>query len=154
MPVEIPDRQPVGQRIDFSVVSGLGAQRVEIRHQMSADAESVDQPGDCRALDDIDGEFRSGGSRSLVRRPLDAGVGNVECLENLVVKVLVAIEQRLHGAEKETGFGALNNAVIVGTGHRHHFADAERCDDVGGHAAIFRRVIHRAHGDDGALSGH
>ncbi len=62
MPVEIPDRQPVRQRIELGVVGRLGAQRIEIGHQMPAHTEGVDQPGDRRALDDIDRGFRPTGA--------------------------------------------------------------------------------------------
>ena len=86
-------------------------------------------------------------------RPFDRSVRDAQSFENLLVKVLFAIEERLHRAEEQAGFGALNDAVIVGAGDRHHLADTERSDHVGRGAAIFGRVIHCADGDDCALSG-
>ena len=67
---------------------------------------------------------------AFVRRPLHRIIRNAQGFEDFFVEVVVAIEQRLHRAEEHAGFRALNNAVIVGAGHRHHFADAERGDDV------------------------
>ncbi len=54
--------------------------------------------------------------------------------------------------EEHAGFGALDDAVVVGAGHRHHFADAERDNLFLRDAAVFGGVIHGADGDDGALA--
>ena len=97
------------------------------------------------------GRPRSG---TLSASPLHRRIGNVQRVENLLVEVFFAIEQRLQCAEEHAGFRALNDAVIVGAGHRHDFADAERCDGLGRNAAIFGGIIHRADCDDCALSGH
>ena len=46
-------------------------------------------------------------------------------LEDLVVEAVVALQQGLELAEEHARFRALDDAVVVGAGHRHHLADAE-----------------------------
>ena len=52
--VEIPDRQAVGQRIEFGIPCGLIAERIEIGHEMAPDAERINKVNDGGVFDDLD----------------------------------------------------------------------------------------------------
>jgi len=49
---------------------------------------------------------------------------HLEVIEYLLIETVVTIQQGLHFAEEHAGFGALNDAVIVGASEHHHLADA------------------------------
>src|SRR5436305_12248167 len=79
---------------------------------------------------------------------------NGEVGVNLVVERVFAFEQRLHLRQEQSRLGALDHTMIVGAGHRHDLAEAQRNTAVFRHTAIFRRVTDGAGSDNGALSGH
>ena len=61
-----------------------------------------------------------------IRLPMHRLVRDFQVRENLLVKPVFAFEQRLQAAQKHARFRALNHAVIVGAGHRHHLAEAQQ----------------------------
>ena len=152
--VEIPDGEAVGLRVEFGMVAGFGAQRVEIGDQVAAHAVGVDHLHDPRFLGDL-GVARGvhAGQRGLaVGLPAHRHVRHAQVVEDLFVEAVLAVEQGLHAAQEHAGFRALNDAVIVGAGERHHLADAEHGARLVGGAQVFGRVIDGAGGDDGALA--
>ena len=154
--VEVPDGEAVGGGVELGVVAGLGAERIEIGDQVAAHAVGVDQLDDAGFLGDF-GVARGGdaGQGGLaVGLPAHGLVRHAEVVENLVVEAVVAVEQRLHASQEHARFGALDDAVIVGAGERHHLADAEHGAGLFGGALVFGRVVDGAGGDDGALAGH
>src|SRR5580698_4452854 len=56
--VEIPDGEPVSERVEFGIVSRFVTQRIEIGHQVATHAESVDEANGRRFLDHFHGRFR------------------------------------------------------------------------------------------------
>jgi len=62
-------------------------------------------------------------------------VRHLEVIEYLLIETVVTIQQGLHFAEEHAGFGALNDAVIVGASEHHHLADAEHG------AGLIRRTL-------------
>src|ERR1035437_3673659 len=154
--VQIPDGEAVGFGVEFGVVAGFGAQRVEIGDQVAAHAVGVDHLHDPGFLGDL-GVARgvhAGQGGFAVGLPAHRLVRHAKVGEYLFVEPVLAIEQGLHAAQEHAGFGALYDAVIVGAGERHHFADAQHGARLAGGAEVFGGVTDSAGGDDGALADH
>src|ERR1019366_3907815 len=154
--VQIPDGEAVGFGVEFGVVAGFGAQRVEIGDQVAAHAVGVDHLHDPGFLGDL-GVARgvhAGQGGFAVGLPAHRLVRHAKVGEYLFVEPVLAIEQGLHAAQEHAGFGALYDAVIVGAGERHHFADAQHGARLAGGAEVFGGVTDGAGGDDGALADH
>ena len=71
-----------------------------------------------------------------------------------LVEAVLALQQLLDPAQERARLGALDDAVVVGRGHRHHLRDPELLDPVGGGVRPLGRVGDRAGGDDRPLAGH
>ena len=67
----------------------------------------------------------AGQQRLPVGLPVHRLVRHAQVVENLFVEAVLAVQQRLQLAQERARFGALNDAVIVGAGERHHLADAQ-----------------------------
>ena len=68
--------------------------------------------------------------------------------------VFFTLQQALQLAEEGAAFGTLDDAVIVGTGDRHHLAEAEHGAHFRRDAHEFGREVHGAGGDDATLARH
>ncbi len=80
-------------------------------------------------------------------RGLEAEVGG-----DRLVEAVLALQQFLDPAQEGARLGALDDAVVVGRGQRHHFRDAELLDPFRRGVPPLRRVGDRAGGDDRALA--
>ncbi len=78
----------------------------------------------------------------------------LQALRDRVVKVIFALEEMIERGEEAPRLRALNDPVIVGTGHGHHFAHAQLAQLVLGHGAELDRIADRADRDDAALARH
>ena len=83
------------------------------------------------------------------RRGVDAEVGG-----DRLVEAVLALQQLLDAAQEGARLGALDDAVVVGRGQRHHLGDAELAEPVGAGVRPLGRVGDRAGGDDRALAAH
>ena len=90
---------------------------------------------------------RRGGGR---RRRGQRREVRAELVEELVVEVVLALQVLLDDLQEAPGLGALDDAVVVGRGHRHDLLGADHLPD-GGEPD---RVADRAGRDDRALAGH
>ena len=100
---------------------------------------------------------RGGERRGRGRRGCAVGddVGaDLERLGDRLVEVVLALEQLVDAAQERARLGALDDAVVVGRGHRHHLRDAERLDLVGRRVLPLDRIGDRPGGDDRPLAGH
>ncbi len=88
-----------------------------------------------------------GGVGVADHRGLEAEIGG-----NRLVEAVLALQQLLDPAQEGARLGALDDAVVVGRGQRHHFADAELLDPFRRGVPPLRRVGDRAGGDDRALA--
>ena len=150
--IEVPDREAVGGGVELARGQRLlPAQRVEVGHQVTANAVHADQLGDRHLL----GEHRLFAiDREGVRAPLDRLVGHVERLEHVFVEVVFAEEQLVDPLEEETGFGTLDDAVVVGARDRDDLADAERAEIATVGSFELCRIVDAADADDHGLAGH
>ena len=74
--------------------------------------------------------------------------------EDALVEAVAARELGIHEGQEAARCRALDDAVIVGGREEHRLADAEGGQALGGHAAVFRRVVGGAHANDEALADH
>ena len=150
--VEVPDREPVGGRVELDRHVGLlPAERVEVGDQVAAHAVDADEVGDRHlllehrllAVDGVD-----------VAPPLHGLVGHAEGAEHLVVEAVGAEQQLLDPLEEQARLGALDDPVVVGGADRDDLRHAEvgERDRVGG--LPLRGVVEAADADDEALAGH
>ncbi len=135
--------------------SGCGgrwrAQRIDVGDQVPSLAPRVIRRATAACFMGSRIDHRRGG---LVRLPTEGADGNIQVRENAVVEAVFAFQQRLQPRQEQARLRALDHAMIVGAGDRHHLAQAQRGAHVFRHAAIFGRIIDRAGGDDRALSRH
>ena len=137
-----------GVRLRFSgcerrVALGLGAERVEVGGEVAVGAVALEQRG--RRLDRLQQLFvdlarrrrrrrRRGGAPSggaeaeagwaeAIGGGVDAEVGG-----DRLVEAVLALQQLLDPAQEGARLGALDDAVVVGRGQRHHLRDAELLD--------------------------
>ena len=147
--VEVPQREAVRRGVEVGVAALLVLQRVGVGHEVTADPERVDELQHAGLTVDVvvvaDGD---------VLGPADRLVRDAQGLEDLVVEALAADEQLVHALEELAGLRALDDAVVVGGGQRHHLADRHLRERVLGRTLELRRVLHRADADDDALAGH
>ena len=152
LPVEVPDRQPVRQRVELAGHRRfLPAQRVEVGDEVAAHPVDADQRGDLHlllqhrlfAVDRVD-----------VGPPAHRLVRHVEGGEDVVVEAVLTEQQLVDPLQEQPALGALDDAVVVGAGDRDDLADPERAE-VGPVGALeLGRVVDRADADDHALAGH
>ena len=74
------------------------------------------------------------GAGVAVDLPAHRLVGHAHRLEEVVVEAVGAGEEGGHPAQEQARLGALDDAVVVGRGERHHLAEAE----LGQHARVGR----------------
>ena len=122
-----------GRRLHRLQELGLGA---------GADGRGVVAGGDAR---------RRGGGRVGVGDGL--GV-DAELLGDRLVEAVLALEQLVDAAQERAGLCALNDAVVIGRGHRHRLGDAERPDPVLRRVGPLGGVGEGAAGDDRPLAAH
>uniref|UniRef100_E6Q3Q8 Uncharacterized protein n=1 Tax=mine drainage metagenome TaxID=410659 RepID=E6Q3Q8_9ZZZZ len=123
-------RKPVGCGIERFISRRRRAERIEIRSEVPVRAIRRD---DCGGSGDAAHHFvrrRTRGSacnrHRRLRTELRGGAGNErERRERAFVKFALALQQAIDASQKFTRLRALDDAVIVGVGHLHHFADAE-----------------------------
>ena len=111
LPLEVPDRQPVRQRVELLGHDRLlPAERVEVGDEVAADAVDADQRGDLHlllqhrlfAVDRVD-----------VGAPAHRLVRHVEGGEHVVVEAVLAEQQLVHPLQEQAALGALDDAVVV-----------------------------------------
>ena len=153
---QVPDGEPVGQRVELGVdVRRLRVQRVEVGDEVAAHPVHVDERLHMHLLHEaLVLSFVAAGAGIAVDLPADGLVRHAHRLEQRVVEPVGAREKSGHPAQEQAGLGALNDAMVVGGGDRHHLAEAQ----LGQHARVRRlepgRIAERPDPDDGALAGH
>ena len=136
-------------------VGRLGVERVEVGDQVAAHPVHVDERLHAHLLDQALVLALVGAVAGVgVHLPAHRLVGHAHRLEQVVVEAVGPGEERGHPGQEEARLGALDDAVVVGGGERHHLAQAE----LGQHPRVGRleagRVAERADADDGALARH
>ena len=150
--VEVPDREPVGGRVELGVhVRLFGRQRVEVGDEVAPHPVHVDEGVHLHLLL----ELRVLAPRGVhVGAPLHRLVGHAERVEDVDVEVVLAHEQLVDALEEEARLGTLDDAVVVGGADGEHLRHAE----VGQHRLVggleLDGEVERADTDDGALPGH
>ena len=150
--VEVPDRQPVGERVELDRHHRvLPAQRVEVGDEMAANPVDANQRGDLHlllqhrlfAVDRVD-----------VGMPLDGLVGHVQGREDRLVEAVLAEQQLVDLLEEQPALGALDDAVVVRARDRDDLGDAQRREVLAVGALELGRVVDAADADDDPLAGH
>ena len=145
-------------RIEVGMHGPGGAQRIDVRDQVAAHAIGVDQVRDGRFLVRIAAGQRCRGSAMAMQTPrgsacsLTGRYDMPEFVEDRLVELVRAVQQRVEAAEEPAGFRALDDAVVVGAGDHHHLADAHLSAHLRRRARVLGGIIHGAGGDDGALA--
>ena len=147
--VEVPE----GEAVTGDLEVGMGAlfvfQRVDVRHEVSAHAERVDELLHPSGLSHLVAEVHMD-----VTCPVDRIVGDSQVGEDLLVEIALADEQLVHLLEELAGAGTLDDAVVVGGGERDRLADAQIGECRERHALELGGVFEGACPDDGARSPH
>ena len=152
LPIEVPDGESVGRRIELRVQMGLLArQRVEVGDEVAADPVHVHELLDLHLLVEHGG-FAVDGVH--VATPLDGLVGHPDRAEDLLVEVVLAHQQLVDPLQEEPRLGALDDAVVVGRGDRHDLRHAEVGEHGRVRALVLGRVAQAAHAHDQALTRH
>ena len=155
-----------GGGLERGVADRLGSERVEARGEVAVHALCLHQRGG--RLDRLEQRRvhtgfsrRGGGGRNRLRgrdrrrswRALGAR-GHAHGREDGVVEAVLALQQLVDAAQERAGLRTLDDAVVVGRGHRHDLLDAE----LGQPSRVDRgesgRVADGARGHDRALAGH
>ncbi len=152
--IEIPDRQPVVLERELRGALRNKLQRVQVGHPRAAGAVGVDEFEDPRLFFDglecpVCEHRRIGVARRVVGQ-----IGALRAREELVVEALVCLEQPVEICEQLTRLRTLNDAVVVGAGHRHDLGDAEFGHDLGRGEGVAGGPSDRAGGEDQALARH
>ena len=148
-------RQAERSGVERRVALRLAPERIQASRQMAVGAVGLEQrsgrlDGVQQRLVDGDlaggrGHRGPGRGRLWQRRQRRSEIG-----EDLLVEALFAVEPSLDPGQEAAGFGALDDAVIIGRGHRHDLLGA---DQLGG-VLDPDGIGDRAGGDDRALSDH
>ena len=138
------------------MIARLGTQRIEIGNQVTAHAISVNQ---LKYRSHLRGIGKTGFTArdhrtAAIRFPAHGLVRHFQVRKNPFIELIAALQQLLNFRQEHAGFRALNDAVIVGARHRHHFAQAERGAHFRRDALILGRIVDGAGCDDAALSRH
>ena len=152
-------RQPQRLRVQAGVALGLAAERVEVGREVpvAAYAGDVDR-GRVDGVQQLPLGYRRAGARRLRRgrggcRGGRLGRGtqlHAERREHLLVEAVLAAEQFLDQPEEASRLGPLDDAVVVGGGHRDDLLRPDHLADL----LQSHRVADRAAGDDRALPRH
>ena len=153
--VEIPNGEAVMGRIELRMVVRFGAEWIEIGNEVAADSIGVDQLKNAGFFADLHlAHGRLARGNGAIGFPLHRLVRHAQVGKDGVVEVVFTLQQALQLAEEGAAFGTLDDAVIVGTGDRHHLAEAEHGAHFRRDAHEFSREVHGAGGDDAALARH
>ena len=147
--IQVPHAQAVGGNIEVGVASHAVGQRVRVGGEVSARTVGVDELRDARGLALLVVRVVV-----VVRFPRVGARGHVHRGEDALVEAVAARELGIHEGQEAARCRALDDAVIVGGREEHRLADAEGGQALGGHAAVFRRVVGGAHANDEALADH
>ena len=154
-PVEVEDRDPVGERVELGVKGGrYGAERVEVGDEVAPDPVHVDELLHLGLFDEAAVNSVAGADRVDVVVPARRVVGHGEGREHLVVKAVLAHQQLVHAGEEKGGVRPLDDAVVVGGGEHDHLGQTELGQHLRVASGELGRVAERSHPDDGALAGH
>ena len=153
LPVEVPDRQAVGRRVELGVGVGcFPVEGVEVGDQVASDPVHVDQGLDVDLLLEV-------GLIPIawivdVPHPPDGLVGHAHGVEDLVVEAVLPEQQAVDELEEHARFGALDDAVVVGRGEGDDLRDAELGQHPGVGGLPLRRILEAPDADDDPLAGH
>ncbi len=151
-PIEVPYRDPVGERIELGVDGRpLHPQRVEVGDEMTPHPVHVDQLEDPGLLL---GPGPAPRRRVLVDRPPGRDVGDPHRSEDLVVEAVLPQQQLGDPAQEQPAFGTLDDAMVVGAGEGDHPADPAHGQRAGIGAFPLRRILDGPDTDDDSLVGH
>ena len=152
LPVQVPDGQPVGGRVQLGVHHRfLPSQRIQIGDEVTPDPVLADQRLHVHllfqpALFTIDGV--------VVDPPLHRLVGNPQRVEHVVVEAVPAHQQVLHPLEEQARLRPLDDAVVIGGGDGHHLGHTELGQGGLVGAAERGRIVETSHPHDHALPRH
>ena len=104
-------------------------ERIEIGEEMSAHAIGVDHLQRRRLP-----RHRVFPFAGAILSPALRLIRNAQVAIDLIVEIVSAEKELVHGGEKCPRFRTLNDAMVVCRRHRHHFGDAE----IGQHGRIGR----------------
>ncbi len=149
LPIEVPQRQPVGLHIEIVVAPLAILQRVGVGHQVTAHPVGVDHLHDPGLLGNL--VLVTGAD---ILRPADRLVRDPQAAEDVVVEPVLTEQQVVQPLQVLTGHGALDDAVVVGGRQRHHLGDAHVGELVRIRALELRRILHRTDADDASLALH
>ena len=109
--IEIPERQTMCDGIEVRVDSKFEFEWVDICHEVATATESVDELLNSSGLVNviIFTAFE-------ISVPANRNVGDTKRGENLVVEAIGTKKKFVDASEEISGLGALDDAVIVGTG--------------------------------------
>ena len=147
--VEVPERQAVLLDLEVGVRALHVLERVDVGHEVAADAERVDELLHARGLVDALGEVDVD-----VVRPVDGRVRDAQRGEDVFVEVALPDEQLVHLLEELARAGALDDAVVVRARERDRLADRELVERLLARALELGGVLERAGADDAALALH
>ena len=124
--------------VERRVALGLGAQRVQAGGEVAVGAVGLDERrGGLDGLQDLLVRRRGGGRLGRLGRGGRGDLGRraggrhgrggreAEIGEDALVELVLAVEERLDHLQEAAGLGALDDAVVVGGGHRHDLLGAE-----------------------------
>ena len=150
--VEIPDGEPVAERVELGVELGrLLAKRVEVGDEVAPYPVHVDDLEDPALLLR---PVRAPDRRVVVDRPAGRGVGDLHGAEDVVVEPGLTEQQRLDPPEELPGQGSLDHPVVVGAGEGDHPADPLSGEELLIGTEVLGRVVDGTHSDDHPLVGH
>ena len=151
--VEIPDRQPVGRKLELGMLGDhAGAERIDVGEQMAPHAVRVDELEDAGLLGDVLAAAVVG--ERAVDLPAQGAERDPEIRENAVVEAVLAEKELLDAGKESPGFRALDDPVVVRGGERHDLADREPGQHRRRGGGELRGIVDRAGRDDGSLAGH
>ncbi len=158
-------REPQRLGVKRRVALGLGAERVQARGEMAVGAERLQQRGG--GLHGLQQLFVGGAARGPAARLLGGGRGRGGCGsrrwhrrsgteldaergEDAVVEAELPLQVLLDAPQEAARLRSLDDAVVVGGGHRHDLLRPDHRADVG----EARGVADRAGRDDRPLAAH
>ena len=132
----------------------VGRKRVDVGHEVAADAVHVDEVEDAGLLLDESLDAPVGEVGIDVAGEAHRLVGNGERGEDLVVEPIFAGEQARHLGKEVSALGALDHPVVVGAGERDDLGHAKAGEGVRVGELVLGGIANRAGGEDQALPDH
>src|SRR5215510_11623542 len=152
--IEVPDCQPIVLRIELRVLMYRHhIERIDVGDQMTAYSVSVnelEEPSLFSYLLTLTVDPRK--EWVDIDRPAQWFICNSQVSEYLVIEVVLSQEQFVYVRKKKSGFGALDDPVVVSAGDRKYFTDAQLGERILGHRRIFRGIFNRPGGDNRSLT--